>query len=90
MRIFSRTGLLLAGVALMTAYALRRQPGARHAHAPIATDTREHRKTRRAHRAGTVRSAGPSAMRDRPVRDWSNVDEASDESFPASDPPARY
>jgi hypothetical protein len=37
--------------------------------------------------SGNVRPAGPSAMRD-PPSDWSKVDEASDESFPASDPPA--
>ncbi len=37
--------------------------------------------------SGNVRPAGPSAMRD-PPQDWSKVDEASDESFPASDPPA--
>ena len=37
--------------------------------------------------SGNVRPAGPSAMRD-PPRTWSKVDEASDESFPASDPPA--
>ncbi len=36
-----------------------------------------------------VRAAGPEAMRDKP-RKWDGVDEASDESFPASDPPARY
>ncbi|WP_340316487.1 hypothetical protein [Rhizorhabdus argentea] len=33
-----------------------------------------------------VRSAGPDAMRDKP-KDWDHVDQASDESFPASDPP---
>lgn len=37
-----------------------------------------------------VRPAGPSAMRDAPVREWTKVDQASDESFPASDPPAYY
>jgi hypothetical protein len=37
-----------------------------------------------------VRSAGPEAMRDAPVRRWDRVDEAADESFPASDPPATY
>jgi len=34
-----------------------------------------------------ARQAGPEAMRD-PPKSWSKVDEASDESFPASDPPA--
>ena len=36
--------------------------------------------------SGAARSAGPEAMRDPPA-DWTKVDEASDESFPASDPP---
>ena len=36
--------------------------------------------------SGNVRPAGPSAMRD-PPKEWTKVDEASDESFPASDPP---
>lgn len=35
-----------------------------------------------------VRAAGPSAMRDTVKRPWTSLDEASDESFPASDPPA--
>lgn len=37
--------------------------------------------------SGNVRPAGPEAMRD-PPSEWGKVDEASDESFPASDPPA--
>lgn len=36
-----------------------------------------------------VRDAGPDAMADS-HRKWSKVDQASDESFPASDPPANY
>jgi hypothetical protein len=36
---------------------------------------------------GGARSAGPEAMRD-PPRQWDEVDQAVDESFPASDPPA--
>lgn len=34
-----------------------------------------------------VRNAGPEAMRSDPP-EWDHVDEASDESYPASDPPA--
>ena len=37
--------------------------------------------------SGAARSAGPEAMRD-PPEEWTRVDEASDESFPASEPPA--
>ena len=37
--------------------------------------------------SGAARSAGPEAMRDPPA-DWERIDQASDESFPASDPPA--
>jgi len=37
-----------------------------------------------------VRDAGPSAMRDPPERAWTDVDEDSDQSFPASDPPGGY
>ena len=37
---------------------------------------------------GTRRPAGPQEMRDPPKREWDIVDEGSDESFPASDPPS--
>ena len=38
----------------------------------------------------TIRDAGPEAMRSEPSRPWQKVDEESDQSFPASDPPANY
>ena len=36
-----------------------------------------------------VRNAGPEAMRSDPP-EWDKIDQASDESFPASDPPSTY
>lgn len=36
-----------------------------------------------------VRHAGPEGMRSAPTT-WDKTDEASDESFPASDPPSTY
>lgn len=35
-----------------------------------------------------VRDAGPDEMRDEDGEGWDAVDEGSDESFPASDPPS--
>lgn len=42
------------------------------------------------HGDNPIRDSGPDAMRDPPQEGWSDVDEASDQSFPASDPPATY
>lgn len=41
------------------------------------------------HKHDYVRPAGPKEMEDKP-KDWDIVDEESDESFPASDPPSNY
>ena len=38
--------------------------------------------------ADSARPVGPDTMHD-PPEEWDDVDETSDESFPASDPPAR-
>jgi hypothetical protein len=38
----------------------------------------------------SIRDAGPESMRDKPDGTWTKADEESDESFPASDPPANY
>ena len=38
---------------------------------------------------GPIRPAGPDNMK-YPPKDWDEVDEEGDESFPASDPPANY
>ena len=46
------------------------------------------RRARRRVAQQYVRPAGPESMRC-PPSDWDEVDQASDESFPASDPPAR-
>ena len=78
-------GILQMAVAGAVAYGIYRyaQSQSRMQHAAFApgeTDGSNFAK---------IRHAGPSGMRsDPPV--WDKADEASDESFPASDPPATY
>ena len=54
------------------------QPAAAFAHGETASGN-----------ATQVRNAGAEAMRDQP-KHWSKTDEMSEQSFPASDPPATY
>jgi hypothetical protein len=66
--------------------------GAAYALYRYATQQKAQRRAAFAHGESTpgavdVRNAGPESMRSDPP-EWDKVDEASDESFPASDPPA--
>lgn len=54
---------------------------------PFAPATRDELPEGPVGSSGSARSAGPEAMRDPPTQ-WDEIDQASDESFPASDPPA--
>ena len=58
--------------------------GDRAAYAPGVAAGAGDRGTR-----GDVRPAGPEGVRDADPN-WDRIDEALDESFPASDPPATY
>lgn len=53
---------------------------------PEAVDTEDVDTS--AHPIPEVRNAGPAEIRDKSGRKWDEVDQASDESFPASDPPS--
>jgi hypothetical protein len=56
--------------------------------APTAPAFKDKRKPGPKEAEVQIRPAGPEAMRDRSKGKWKPEDEASDESFPASDPPA--
>jgi len=78
--IFATIGAAALGYVAVSAYSSR---GTRKAaRAPAMSDDEQHA----AKDFSATRSAGPDAMRD-PPRSWSPEDQASDESFPASDPP---
>jgi hypothetical protein len=55
---------------------------------PTAPAFKDRQKPGPAEAEHQVRPAGPENMRDKPKREWTKEDEAADESFPASDPPA--
>src|SRR5258708_7291002 len=63
----------------------RSKPSSNDAVASHPSEQRSHKETPVAEQ---VRSGGPEAMREGPQRDWDEVDQATDESFPASDPPS--
>jgi hypothetical protein len=70
-----------AGYAAWRAYANSNNGKLQHAgFAPGETDGENFAK---------IRNAGPESMRSDPAT-WSKRDQALDESFPASDPPATY
>jgi hypothetical protein len=79
-------GLLQWALAGATGYAIYRysqRSEARPAHAAFADGETN------GDNFSQVRSAGVEGMRSDP-REWDKVDQAADESFPASDPPATY
>ncbi len=79
--IFATIGAAALGYMAVTSY--QRASGRRAGGRGAALSGREQHA---ADDFSTTRSAGPGAMRD-PPSEWSRADEASDESFPASDPP---
>lgn len=88
---WSRKGTIIAGVGAAVAGAAaalfwRRRAGSDE-DVPAAAHSRGKTAPGPVGQSGAARSAGPEAMRDPPT-EWEKTDQASDESFPASDPPA--
>jgi len=78
--------LLKLAVASAAGYALWRYANRQNAHEGRAAFAAGETK---GENFAKVRNAGPQGMRSDPPS-WDKVDEASDESFPASDPPSNY
>ncbi len=74
-RIITAAAALAAGAAVIGRLLRRRNAGDERRFVALAPGE------------GPIRSAGPEGMRTRLNRRWTDTDEASDESFPASDPP---
>lgn len=84
-RTIAASGLAAAGALLGGAFMLLT---GRDPRAPRIARRSGRRPGRRPPNA-PVRQAGPKQMRN-PPKTWDEVDEAADQSFPASDPPSRY
>jgi hypothetical protein len=86
-----KTGIIAAGAAaivgLGAALFVRRRWRRGEEEVPASATARGKTAPGPVGQSGAARSAGPDAMRD-PPGDWERTDQASDESFPASDPPA--
>lgn len=86
-----KTGIIAAGAAavvgLGAALFVRRRWRRGEEEVPATATARGKTAPGPVGQSGAARSAGPEAMRD-PPKDWEKTDQASDESFPASDPPA--
>ncbi|HEV2866854.1 MAG TPA: hypothetical protein VGX37_10075 [Allosphingosinicella sp.] len=83
--IIAAAGAAVAGLA--AALFTRRWWGGEESERPAAAHSRGKTAPGAVGHSGAARSAGPDAMRDPPT-EWEKTDQASDESFPASDPPA--
>ena len=84
--ILAAAGAAVAGLAAAL-FARRRWFGDAAEQVPAPANQRGKTEPGHAGQSGAAaRSAGPASMRD-PPKEWDRVDEASDESFPASDPP---
>lgn len=85
--ILAAAGAAVAGLAAAL-FARRRWFGDAAEQVPAPANQRGKTEPGHAGQSGAAaRSAGPEAMRD-PPPEWDAVDQAVDESFPASDPPA--
>lgn len=82
--ILAATGAAVAGVGAAL-FAWRRRNG-EESERPAPAHSRGKAAPGPVGKSGASRSAGPEAMRD-PPEQWDREDQASDESFPASDPP---
>ena len=86
-----KTGIIAAGAAALAGFGaalfVRRRWRSDEEEVPASATARGKTAPGPVGQSGAARSAGPDAMRD-PPKDWNKVDQAADESVPASDPPA--